>query len=329
MTLRILKRVPFIIILLVSVLTLAFNIQLVKAQGPEPNEIFHNETSYYDMDTWLSNPEPKPYIRYIGGSDICLTKIEVYHNGGPVDKPHTLHVYVATEPTASTPKFSAIYYLDPSFVGKETINVNVPMIENDYLVLWWEAGLGIDFDPNITINKTWAELSVFPDSFPPWLHGCSFPIVDIYAKLMSSIFSCNKQGKAKSLFGPGEDVYAQGSRYPADTEVTIYVIPDGYNPIPGNAKAVTYQTTDADGNLTVTMIWQRKSEYGSYDIWVDVNQNSVFDDGDVLNNQAFGAFAFNVVPEVPFGTAMTFLSMLIALVGFLGFKCFRPKFRLQ
>jgi len=36
-----------------------------------------------------------------------------------------------------------------------------------------------------------------------------------------------------------------------------------------------------------------------------------------------------VIPEVPFGTAMIFLSMFIALAGFAGFKRFRPKFRPQ
>jgi len=36
-----------------------------------------------------------------------------------------------------------------------------------------------------------------------------------------------------------------------------------------------------------------------------------------------------VIPEVPFGTAMTFLSMFIAFVGFLGFKRLRPKIQLQ
>jgi len=33
-----------------------------------------------------------------------------------------------------------------------------------------------------------------------------------------------------------------------------------------------------------------------------------------------------VIPEVPFGTAMTLVSMFIALIGFVGFKRFRPKF---
>lgn len=36
-----------------------------------------------------------------------------------------------------------------------------------------------------------------------------------------------------------------------------------------------------------------------------------------------------VIPEVPFGTVMTFLSMIVALVSFVGFKRFRPKFRPQ
>jgi ABC-type amino acid transport substrate-binding protein len=37
----------------------------------------------------------------------------------------------------------------------------------------------------------------------------------------------------------------------------------------------------------------------------------------------------HVIPEVPFGTIMASLGMIIALAGFLGFKRFRPKFQLH
>jgi hypothetical protein len=37
----------------------------------------------------------------------------------------------------------------------------------------------------------------------------------------------------------------------------------------------------------------------------------------------------NVIPEVPFGTVMIFVCILIALVGFAGFKRFRPKLQPQ
>jgi hypothetical protein len=36
-----------------------------------------------------------------------------------------------------------------------------------------------------------------------------------------------------------------------------------------------------------------------------------------------------VIPEVPFGTVIASLSMIVAMVGFVGFRRFRPKLQQQ
>ncbi|MCK4482692.1 hypothetical protein KAU55_05660 [Candidatus Bathyarchaeota archaeon] len=129
-----------------------------------------------------------------------------------------------------------------------------------------------------------------------------------------SIVSCNQFGNDKDAFYPAEDVYAKGDGYPARAEVTIYIIPDGYSLTPANAKTVTHGTIEDNGTLATSLVWTQPLDYGRYDIWVDVNQNEVFDDGDVCNDQAVEVFAFHVIPEpiVIIGT----LLMLGALATF-------------
>lgn len=141
-----------------------------------------------------------------------------------------------------------------------------------------------------------------------------------------SVTSCDLDGNPKGTFLPGEEVYVRGSGFPpniAYDSMTIYIIPDGSSAEPGAAVASAIGMTDATGALPVTLTWSPPLTLGEYDIWTDVNQNDIFDSGDAWNDEAIGIFAFNVIPEVPFGTAMAFLSMFIALVGFLKFKRFR------
>ena len=141
-----------------------------------------------------------------------------------------------------------------------------------------------------------------------------------------AVISCDLDGNPKGTFSPSEEVYVRGNGFPPDIafdSMTIYIIPDGADALPGNAVASAIGMTDDVGALPVTLTWSPPLTLGEYDIWVDVNQNGVFDTGDAWNDQAIGVFAFNVIPEVPFGTAMTLLSMIFALAGFLGFKRFR------
>lgn len=122
----------------------------------------------------------------------------------------------------------------------------------------------------------------------------------------ASISVCDQLGDDKSTFHPAEDVYAKGGGYPANTEVAIYIVPDGYGLTPDNAKTVMYKTTETNGTLALTLVWTAPLHLGNYDVWVDVNRNDVFDYGDACNYEAIDVFAFHVIPEIA-----TIFSMLL------------------
>jgi hypothetical protein len=123
------------------------------------------------------------------------------------------------------------------------------------------------------------------------------------------VWSTDSGGNLKSTFGLTDYVYIRGQSFPADTSVTIYLIPDGADTLPANAIANAPATTNSTGGLPVTLIWSPSLTLGEYDIWVDVNKNGVFDDADVWNSQAIGIYAFNVIPEFP-----TWISTLLILI---------------
>lgn len=153
--------------------------------------------------------------------------------------------------------------------------------------------------------------------------------------LGATIESSDSTGTKKDTFYPADDVYVIGSGYSPSTTYDLYLVEDVATwsdgmPIPtrvaGTANAIS---SDASGNIPTTLVWSALLTLGKYDIVVDVNGNGVYDAGvDALDDSDIQVTAgFNVIPEVPFGTLMTFVSMFIALIGFIGFKNFRPKFR--
>lgn len=109
--------------------------------------------------------------------------------------------------------------------------------------------------------------------------------VDTVTIYVGSIFPGDERGRVKYMFYPADDVFVTGTGYIPDTEVTIYIIPDGYDATPGNAKASTHKTVSSGGAIGATLVWSHPLDFGNYDIWVDVNQNEVFDDGDVWSLQ--------------------------------------------
>jgi len=122
-------------------------------------------------------------------------------------------------------------------------------------------------------------------------------------------WSTDSVGDSKSTFQLSDNVYVNGLGFPADTDVTIYLIPDGVEALPANAVADASTTTNSTGGLPVTLVWSQPLTLGEYDIWVDVNQNGVFDGGDVWNSQSIGIYALDVIPEF-----LTWTSMLLMLI---------------
>ncbi|NVM57532.1 MAG: hypothetical protein HWN51_05375, partial [Desulfobacterales bacterium] len=123
-------------------------------------------------------------------------------------------------------------------------------------------------------------------------------------ELVALAWSTDSAGNPKSTFLPSNDVYVRGQDFPAETDVTIYLIPDGEDALPANTVASAAATTDATGDLPNTLVWTSPLTGGEYDIWVDVNRNEVFDAGDAWNNQAVGIYAFTVIPPVQYDLAI-------------------------
>jgi len=133
------------------------------------------------------------------------------------------------------------------------------------------------------------------------------------AELQAFAWSTDSAGKSKHTFNMSDKVYVRGQDFPPDTEVTIYLIPDGEDASPANAVANASVTTNSTGGFPVTLLWSQPLTLGEYDIWVDANQNGAFDVGDVWNSQSIGIYGLDVIPE--FYTLTSILLMLIVLTA--------------
>ena len=140
----------------------------------------------------------------------------------------------------------------------------------------------------------------------------------VYA-FASFVWSTDSAGNSEATFNLTDNVYVRGQGFLADTNVTIYLIPDGEDVLPANAVANASATTSSTGDLPVTLVWSQPLTLGEYDIWVDVNQNGAFDAGDIGNNQAIGIYGFNVIPELSTWSS-TLLILIISTVALATYK---------
>lgn len=134
----------------------------------------------------------------------------------------------------------------------------------------------------------------------------------VYA-FATPVWSTDSAGNPKVTFDLTDNVYVSGQGFTAGTSVTVYLIPDGTAALPANAVANASTTTNSTGRLPVTLVWSQPLTLGEYDIWVDVNQNGVFDEGDVWNSQSIGIYAFNVIPEFPTWSSMVFILIMLTV----------------
>lgn len=188
-----------------------------------------------------------------------------------------------------------------------------PIFPKDLGIYWFTVYNPQTEPVNVTFDRFGGPILV-------WLGGeeaINQTLYDEYNRLQplpvpASISVCNEFGDDKNTFASVEDVYVTGSGYPANIEVAIYIIPDGFDLTPSNAKTVTYKTTETNGTLAVTLVWAHPLDLGTYDVWVDVNQNGVFDYGDTCNHEAIAIFGFQVIPEPT--TILSIFVMFAALV---------------
>jgi hypothetical protein len=135
-------------------------------------------------------------------------------------------------------------------------------------------------------------------------------VTTVQAQPVALAWPTDSVGNSKFTFQLSDNIYLRGQDFPADTDITIYLIPDGEEALPANAVASTSVMTNNTGGLPITLVWSSPLTLGVYDIWVDVNQSGTFDAGDVWNNQSVGIYGLDVIPE------FTLTSILLMLVMF-------------
>ena len=129
------------------------------------------------------------------------------------------------------------------------------------------------------------------------------------------IAACDETGYEKNVFDPSEDVYILGGNYPVETNVTIYVIPDNRSTTPTNAIATSWTVTNSYGELPLTLTWNGPLVKGDYDVWIDVNQNGVYDELDVYDDSALDVYAFSVIPEFTSLASMLLVFLIFTVVS--------------
>lgn len=98
-----------------------------------------------------------------------------------------------------------------------------------------------------------------------------------------SIESCTSEGDRKDSFESGEAVYVYGDGYPPDTTYEIFIVVDKEvwtdgMPLPERVADTAFTiSSNTDGEVPPTAVWNDPQAFGNYDIVVDINRNDHYD----------------------------------------------------
>ena len=125
--------------------------------------------------------------------------------------------------------------------------------------------------------------------------------ITVVEALIPDVTACDANGTAKNFFRVSDDVYCYGYALAANRSVDIYVVDDGNwsadDVIPGDVSGgLETVTTDANGTVPLTMIWQATIPVGQYDIIVDVDQDGYVDWNEPIDDNL--EVGFSAVPTV-------------------------------
>ncbi len=147
------------------------------------------------------------------------------------------------------------------------------------------------------------------------------------------IESCDSTGVRKDTFSVGEDVYVNGTGFGNSTVYSLFVVEDQAvwsdgMAIPARVSGTaTTVSSLPDGTILPTLGWANPLVLGKYDIIVDVNNNTQYDAGiDALDdNDIMVTAGFFVIPEIPLGTLMTSLAMIMGLACYVAIPKIRKR----
>jgi hypothetical protein len=136
-----------------------------------------------------------------------------------------------------------------------------------------------------------------------------------------TIESSDSQGAEKDTFDITENVYFAGTGYAPLTVYNISIVEDVAEwvdgmPIPSRVPGTeTTVTSNATGDIPVTLIWSSPLTVGQFDIIVDVDGDGNYTEGiDALDSDGLGTTAgFFVIPEFWLGTILGLAGCFAAL----------------
>jgi hypothetical protein len=130
--------------------------------------------------------------------------------------------------------------------------------------------------------------------------------------------TCDVFGNEKQTFVLTENVYVKNGIFFPNQQVNIYVIPKDESITTANAVSGPISaTTDSNGHLPITLIWNAPLTVGQYNVWVDANKNGIYDimiDRPICPIRCWNLF--NVVPETWIGTLSPIAAMLTSFALF-------------
>jgi hypothetical protein len=130
--------------------------------------------------------------------------------------------------------------------------------------------------------------------------------------VQATIESSDSAGTEKNTFHISEEVYVTGTGYSPLTEYNLSIVEDadawadGMTIPPRVPGTETTITSDANGDILVTLVWSDSLTIGEFDIIVDIDGDGYYTEGvDALDSDGVGTTAgFFVIPEFWLGTIL-------------------------
>jgi hypothetical protein len=212
-----------------------------------------------------------------------------------------------------------------------SVRVNIPSY-NDYFIRYGTYDVLVN-QTQTKIDGTFTATFVFPKA-PRGVYNVTatsdYMMCATSFEVLPWVTACNETGQEKDVFALSENLCLIAGGLPPGIDTTIYVIPDNMSASPINAVATCSASTDLDGLLPITLAWETPLTEGDYDIWIDADQNGMYDETvDMYENLMLDIHAFAVVPEFQTLKIMALFLALSTLVTVLAKRKTHRKSRLD